>query len=213
MKKSNNIQFGWAPSKLDGTEDQFKLVKNLKVPEKYSFKDHMPPVLNQGSTNKCVTYSIGAHIDWNINMDNKTYNKDNRVDRDEIYSARSIPGDRGMTFKEALSYIKHNGVNTSTGRRKIDHYAMIGSPEVLKQALIVNGPCIGGLMTYNTGDDFWNKYAGDQALGGHAISIVGYDEKGFIIRNSWGTSYGDKGYMTIPYSDFDKILECWTIID
>ena len=35
----------------------------------------------------------------------------------------------------------------------------------------------------------------DTVRGGHAISIVGYRTDGrFIVRNSWGTSWGDKGF-------------------
>jgi len=30
--------------------------------------------------------------------------------------------------------------------------------------------------------------------GGHAVAIVGYDESGFIIRNSWGTTWGKDGF-------------------
>jgi hypothetical protein len=32
------------------------------------------------------------------------------------------------------------------------------------------------------------------ARGGHAVALVGYTATGFIVRNSWGTSWGDKGY-------------------
>jgi len=32
------------------------------------------------------------------------------------------------------------------------------------------------------------------ARGGHAVAIVGYDKDGFIIRNSWGTDWGDSGF-------------------
>jgi C1A family cysteine protease len=44
--------------------------------------------------------------------------------------------------------------------------------------------------------------ASDQVEGGHAIACVGYDDfkKVFIIRNSWGTNVGDKGYYYMPYS-------------
>lgn len=38
----------------------------------------------------------------------------------------------------------------------------------------------------------------------HAITAIGYNEKGFIIANSWGTSWGDKGYALVPYG-CDKI--------
>jgi len=32
------------------------------------------------------------------------------------------------------------------------------------------------------------------ARGGHAVALVGYTATGFIVRNSWGTGWGDKGY-------------------
>lgn len=46
----------------------------------------------------------------------------------------------------------------------------------------------------------------EECLGGHAVVIVGYDidTKTFIIRNSWGTAWGKKGYFTIP---FDYVLD------
>lgn len=38
-------------------------------------------------------------------------------------------------------------------------------------------------------------------LGGHAVLAVGYNDitKRFIVQNSWGTSWGQKGYFTMPY--------------
>ncbi len=43
--------------------------------------------------------------------------------------------------------------------------------------------------------------AGEKQLGGHAVLAVGYDEdqQRFIIRNSWGTTWGMEGYFTLPY--------------
>lgn len=39
-------------------------------------------------------------------------------------------------------------------------------------------------------------------FGFHAMVIVGYsdDSKYFVVRNSWGEKFGDKGYCYIPYS-------------
>src|SRR5436305_4635819 len=43
--------------------------------------------------------------------------------------------------------------------------------------------------------------AGEKQLGGHAVLAVGYDEdqQRFIVRNSWGPSWGMAGYFTLPY--------------
>ena len=37
---------------------------------------------------------------------------------------------------------------------------------------------------------------------GHAVLAVGYDDANqwFIVRNSWGTGWGMKGYFTLPYA-------------
>ena len=160
----------------------------------------------------CVTYSISAHVDWNYNMDSAT--KDSKtihIDKSEIYSARTAPGDNGMTFKEALNYLKKHGAKSDKGIIRIEAYAMIKTELALKQALLLNGPCIGGLYVRDPlAIEFWN---GSQNNGGHAISIVGYNKEGFIIRNSWGKLYADNGYAVVKYKDFNKILECWTIID
>jgi C1A family cysteine protease len=41
----------------------------------------------------------------------------------------------------------------------------------------------------------------EEMLGGHAIIVVGYDDtkQMFIVRNSWGTGWGLKGYCMMPY--------------
>jgi C1A family cysteine protease len=42
----------------------------------------------------------------------------------------------------------------------------------------------------------------ESTLGGHAISLVGFDDSKnwYIIRNSWGTTWGAQGYGFMPYS-------------
>ena len=42
----------------------------------------------------------------------------------------------------------------------------------------------------------------ERAIGGHAVMAVGYDDSKqmFIVRNSWGPSWGLKGYFLMPYA-------------
>jgi C1A family cysteine protease len=58
--------------------------------------------------------------------------------------------------------------------------------------------------------------SGEEVIGGHAVMAVGYDESSqrFIIRNSWATTWGIKGYFTMPYSyllDSNLSDDFWTI--
>jgi C1A family cysteine protease len=53
-------------------------------------------------------------------------------------------------------------------------------------------------------------------LGGHAVLAVGYDDDGerFRVRNSWGSSWGQEGYFTMPYdylTDRSLASDFWTI--
>ncbi|CAF4906470.1 unnamed protein product [Rotaria sp. Silwood1] len=52
--------------------------------------------------------------------------------------------------------------------------------------------------------------------GSHAMLAVGYTDqsKAFIVRNSWGEDWGDKGYCYIPYNymtNSDFCFDAWTI--
>ncbi|MEZ6018053.1 MAG: C1 family peptidase [Planctomycetota bacterium] len=40
--------------------------------------------------------------------------------------------------------------------------------------------------------------------GGHAVLIVGFNERGFLIKNSWGTDWADGGYCTVAY-DYHRL--------
>ncbi|MGD0086719.1 MAG: C1 family peptidase [Verrucomicrobiota bacterium] len=56
----------------------------------------------------------------------------------------------------------------------------------------------------------------ERAIGGHAVVGVGYQDakQWFIVRNSWGSGWGLKGYFTLPYAyltDENLASDFWTI--
>lgn len=189
--------YGFKQSKLDGTEYQFNAV--CALPEEFSYLKMLPGVINQGSNPTCVPCSISCFIDWK----NKVYDTDEEFNIKKVFKEAG-GGPDGMTFKDALSYAKKSG--------NIEYYAMVGSILQLKHALVINGPCIGGLPVRDSNEfKFWDpSISGFE--GGHAIAIVGYDKEGFIIRNSWGTIYGENGYSHLPYEDFSQFYEIWTLM-
>lgn len=203
-------QFGFIPSEIDGSEIVFSLQRDKDLPEKYNCATNIPEVINQGKLSICVPCSVSAYLNWKTNIKNGS-NIDNIIALQEIYNSRSNNGE-GMTFKDALKFLRKTGVTTANGNQKILMYAMIKDIVSLKRALIMNGPCVGALPVYSGDCDFWVKKPGYRLDGYHAISICGYNENGFIIRNSWGNEFCNDGYTVINYENFMELLEIWTLI-
>ncbi|MCP2298135.1 C1 family peptidase [Nocardia amikacinitolerans] len=70
-----------------------------------------------------------------------------------------------------------------------------------KTVLADGRPILAGFMVDDTWDNatanggFLEDFAAGTERGGHAVAIVGYLPSGhFIVRNSWGTAWGDKGF-------------------
>ena len=60
------------------------------------------------------------------------------------------------------------------------------------------------------GNGVWSPQAGEKMLGGHAMCVIGYDNNknggSFEVMNSYGSEYGDKGFVWIPYKDFANLV-------
>jgi C1A family cysteine protease len=69
-----------------------------------------------------------------------------------------------------------------------------------RQWIAHNGPILTRLNVDSTWDNAtqtkgrMTTYRPATVRGGHAVALVGYTSRGFIVRNSWGTSWGDKGF-------------------
>ena len=52
----------------------------------------------------------------------------------------------------------------------------------------------------------------DQVLGGHAFALVGYNEFGFIVQNSWGMEWGADGFAVLSYGDWvENGTDAWVV--
>ena len=209
MKKRNELAFGTGciQSKLDGTEHIFTVDDKIEIPREFSWQETMPPVRNQGLSTTCVCQSLTGVLDFYHNAEVGTPGVCNNYSINELYSIRADKNAPGMTFKEALHYLRHNGLSG----QKILSYAKVNSYEAAKYAIMMFGPIVAGFPVYSGSNPcFWRKNGRFQ--GGHAVTLVGYDEVGFIIRNSWGTGWGNSGHVRIPYNEFqNSCFEAWTV--
>tara|TARA_A200000113_G_scaffold201568_1_gene195436 strand:- start:389 stop:1288 length:900 start_codon:yes stop_codon:yes gene_type:complete len=57
-------------------------------------------------------------------------------------------------------------------------------------------------------DGLWSPSEIDGLIGGHAMTIIGYNDYiyggAFRVVNSWGSDYGDEGYIWVKYDDYSK---------
>jgi C1A family cysteine protease len=109
--------------------------------------------------------------------------------------------------------------------RKVTGYQRCADFATVKNAVAAGNPVIIGFMVYSsfesasvaaTGIMPYPNVAREQLLGGHAVCIVGYDDSKswFIVRNSWGTGWGDRGYFYMPYQVIQNTAmssDFWTI--
>jgi len=195
--------------------------------------NYMSPVTNQGKCGSCVAFAAIATLEGQVNVSNKWSALDMNFAEQHIWACGDGTCDRGWLLGSAARYLKSNGVPdeacfpytsgasgqdlacsaTCSDSRdrllKINDYKTVSgwfssNDEVVKA--LQNGPLMGKMTVY---EDFLTytsgvyEYTTGSALGGHAITIVGYDstQKYWIVKNSWGTEWGDRGYFKIKWDD------------
>ncbi|MCH7500418.1 MAG: C1 family peptidase, partial [Nitrospinae bacterium] len=105
-----------------------------------------------------------------------------------------------LSMEGGLSQLNTNVFYSVAASYRINSYHNLGlNLDDWRRWLALNGPILTRLVV----DSSWmkatqtkgklTKYR-DDASGGHAVCLVGYTKDHFVVRNSWGTDWGDKGF-------------------
>jgi C1A family cysteine protease len=110
---------------------------------------------------------------------------------------------------QAISYFRHDtpGLSPNDLLKSIKTWVAAGVPAMF------GFTCYNSLNQANTTGKIPFPSSGERVIGGHAIVAAGYDDNivirnanngstttgAFLIRNSWGTSWGMNGYGWLPY--------------
>jgi C1A family cysteine protease len=203
--------------------------KTTKVSPRKFMVSKLPAVLDQGNLGTCVSnafsFVVSKQTNNNIPLSRLfLYNICRSIDNTPLNQ------DDGTTIRTACQAIRKYGVCKETiypyinsncfvfptltafqrSRRfmKFTYFFITQTLLSIKNSLVTyNSPIIFGILVYSSFMSSTNgiiPYPNTQKemlLGGHCITIVGYDDSTqlFTCSNSWGTSWGLKGYFTLPY--------------
>ena len=138
---------------------------------------------------------------------------------------------QGVCTEDSWPYLIDNFQSKPTDdcyRNALEHqvtsYQRIDTLDQMRSCLADGFPFVFGFTVYESFESQAIAKTGivnmpsayESPLGGHAVLAVGYNdnEKRFIVRNSWSSNWGIKGYFTIPYDylvDHDLAKDMWTI--
>ena len=186
----------------------------------------LSPVRNQGSQGTCAAQVACCMKEY---QERRNVNFIGYFSPQFLYNIRPRKNDPGMNSREIMDLLRRIGVVPEAqylygrddipsadlieraGNYRIKSYARILDINSARNALRLNGPLFISFPVYNHSVKMWHKTG--YRLGGHAMTIIGYNKRGFIIRNSWGRDWGNKGNCIYPYDEFGMHWEIWTAVD
>lgn len=191
-------------------------------PKTLDLRSWCQPVRDQGSTSTCAAQTATCIKEYQELHDTAV-----RADFSVgfIYGHRENAPAKGMYGRDVMRILHKLGAPPTLQEERddvldvakhyvIDEYARVDTIRGLKQALANDGPCYISFPVFNHGPRMWKpSHPDEEQSGGHAMAVVGYTTKGFLIRNSWGDDWGDDGHCVYPYDDFGAHWEIWTAVD
>jgi hypothetical protein len=127
------------------------------------------------------------------------------------YNENDCSNQPGTQLVQEASQFKMRGYNRLSLGDRNDAIDLNAIRQNLSQgAPVAIGMMVGQSFMQNMmGKDVWIPEPGDadmQGFGGHAMCVVGYDDKkyggSFLIMNSWGPEWGNNGFAWVRYGNF-----------
>lgn len=203
---------------------KFTQTLGVDLPSHFDWKDGhtLGVVKNQGSCGSCWAHAVTEVEEAVIAIQDKTnvvlsVQELTSCDSSSYgcsggyFSAFDYEKQRGLTYEKNFPYRATNLRCTTQSMPhdyRIFDWGYVGQPnrrpivDEIKAAIFAGGPLAAtvcadrAFMNYRSG-----VFAGNAGCQNHMIVLEGWDDASgtWVLRNSWGTGWGDKGFMKIKY--------------
>ena len=200
-------------------------------------RPQMPPVYDQGNLGSCTANALCAAFAYAVNnfagsrlflyynermLENSTSYDVGAYIHDGIKTLEThgLCAEAGWPYVPSKFAVKPPAICYKSGllNKVISAYNVPTDLASMKACLIAKRPFVLGFLVYSSFLTTSVVRTGvvpmpgknESVLGGHAVLVCGYNDakQWFIVRNSWGSGWGDKGYFYMPYAYFTN--PAWT---
>ena len=204
-------------------------------------RNYSTPIKNQGSCGSCVAFGTAATVEGHFKRQRNNPNLNINLSEAHLFYCHARSEGRrcnnGWWPSKALDAIRDKGVvddacfpytagdqtcnlcsNWANRLVKIKGWKRFTAVADMKNWLSTRGPLVACYTVYQ---DFFSynggiyRHVSGGVSGGHCVCCVGYnDAEGYwIMKNSWGSGFGENGYFRIAYgecgidSSMDAVVE------
>lgn len=209
----------------------FRVSSNITLELPEEFKLNYSKIKDQGIVNSCVAHALSSILENKLGNDFSTgwiygYRPDNYYQGSGMYPREALSTllNKGAVYNEDFDYnIEIPEAKEKVERNlfklealaedvKISGYVRMNTVEEIKYWLYREKiPVLIAIQTINL-KVYQNNIIEIPKVypnSGHALMVVGWNETGFIVQNSWGTNFGKDGIAILPYEY--NIKEAWGI--
>lgn len=197
------------------------------LPDHYDWRDHVakeviPAIKNQGNCGSCWAHSVVSAVEWQKAIHGEklvklapqelvSCDKTQMACRGGFFTALDYAVEPGVTYEKDFPYVGKNVACKANLPHdvKLVEWGYVGDqnrqPTVdeIRNAVITTGPvpvdmyADARFQSYKSG--IFGANGCSHAQSNHMVLIIGWDmpSKSWIVQNSWGTAWGEKGYFRI----------------
>jgi hypothetical protein len=198
--------------------------------------DYTTTIKDQSPAPTCEAYALVASLETLIQYQTELIFEPDLSEAHLYFYSGGTYEAGGVNVQDAANYLLENGVpdegcfpdphrpydypfeslpgwkNRSV---KIQNWGWVEQNEYeIKNALIKYGPLIICIYIY---EDFYQyregiyKHTFGEKVGGHLVALIGYNdnEQCWIVKNSWGSRWGENGWFRMAYDQDIFIPKCY----